>query len=59
MPNEVVCCQCNLPESKCDCERYCCYCQGQENVRLGADGQYYCPDCRVACDVSLANANEK
>jgi hypothetical protein len=22
---------------------------------MGEDGQYYCPDCREACDVRLAN----
>ena len=59
MPGTIVCSQCDLPEGKCQCDRYCCYCQGQENIRLCADGKYYCPDCREACEVSLANFNEK
>jgi len=25
-------------------------------VRLCMDGLYYCPDCREACDVSLASS---
>jgi hypothetical protein len=37
------------------CEKYCTICKGQHNIRLCADGLYYCPDCREACDVSLAN----
>lgn len=44
------CVQCDQPESKCQCERYCTLCQSQYNVRLVADGLYYCVDCREACD---------
>ena len=57
MQNETLCAQCDRPERQCTCDRYCCYCQGSERVRLCADGQYYCPDCREACDVRLANAD--
>jgi hypothetical protein len=52
---QIVCTQCDQPEDYCRCEKYCTICKGQHNVRLGADGLYYCPDCREACDVALAN----
>ena len=51
---DTVCASCEKTEQECKCDRYCCYCQGQENIRLAADGQYYCPDCREACEVPLA-----
>ena len=56
MPGPVHCVVCDKPETQCSCEKYCTICQGQTNVRLGADGLYYCPDCREACDVPLANS---
>ncbi len=56
---KVVCAQCDLPESKCACDRYCCYCQGHDGVRLCVDGIYYCPECREACEVRLAESNDK
>ena len=46
--------QCDKPEYQCSCEKYCTICKGQLNVKLCADGLYYCPDCREACDVPLA-----
>lgn len=52
---QIVCTQCEKTEEYCDCEKYCTICKGQHNVRLCSDGLYYCPDCREACDVSLAN----
>jgi len=39
------CMQCDMTEDKCDCEKYCCSCQGQIDVRLCSDGLYYCPPC--------------
>ncbi len=54
MQAPINCGQCDLPEERCTCERYCTICKGQHNVRLCSDGLYYCPDCREACDVSLA-----
>ena len=56
MAGPTVCMQCDLPEDRCTCERYCTICKGQQNVRLCSDGLYYCPDCREACDVSLATS---
>jgi hypothetical protein len=52
---QIVCVQCDQTEEYCTCEKYCTICKGQSGVRLGADGLYYCPDCREACDVPLAN----
>jgi hypothetical protein len=57
MQTTVVCSQCDQPETKCECDRYCCYCQGQQDIRLCADGKYYCPDCREACEIALAQDN--
>jgi hypothetical protein len=56
MPGPVLCAMCDMPEERCSCEKYCTICKGQHNVRMGADGLYYCPDCREACDVPLANS---
>ncbi|HSC77903.1 MAG TPA: hypothetical protein VLB32_05010 [Candidatus Acidoferrales bacterium] len=44
------CMQCDLPEEKCPCPRYCILCQNPETVRLVGDGLYYCADCREACE---------
>jgi len=52
------CSQCDQPEEKCRCDRYCCICMGQYAVRLCLDGLYYCPDCREACEVTLAATPE-
>jgi len=52
---QIVCTQCDKPEQYCSCEKYCTICKGQSNVRLCTDGLYYCPDCREACDMALAN----
>jgi len=46
---QFVCMQCELNEAKCGCEKYCCSCQSQLDVRLCHDGLYYCPPCREAC----------
>jgi hypothetical protein len=55
MQGPIVCTMCDKTEQYCTCEKYCTICKGQHNVRLCADGLYYCPDCREACDVTLAN----
>jgi hypothetical protein len=55
MQEKILCLACEKPEHECKCDRYCWLCQGQYGVRLCADGQYYCPDCREACDILLAN----
>jgi hypothetical protein len=50
MADKFICNLCDLTEEKCQCQRYCCLCLGEHNVRLVQDGQYYCIDCREACD---------
>ena len=52
MAEDFVCAQCDRTEDKCDCERYCILCKGQHDVRLCQDGQYYCLECREACDLA-------
>ncbi len=51
MAQAYVCAVCDLTEDRCQCDKYCCLCQGFHNVRLCQDGQYYCLDCREACDL--------
>ena len=51
MAERYRCAVCEMEESRCECDKYCCLCQGQDNVRLCADGQYYCAACREACDM--------
>jgi len=47
--------QCEMPENKCECEKFCCLCQSQIEVRLCQDGLFYCPPCRQACDYIVAD----
>ena len=47
---EFRCLVCNQPEERCTCIKYCALCQTDYRVRLTEDGQYYCADCREACD---------
>ena len=51
MAEKFRCNICDLEESRCECDRYCWLCQGGNNVRLCQDGQYYCLDCREACEL--------
>ncbi len=59
MQSLILCSQCDLPENKCTCGRYCCYCQGQEGIRMCMDGKYYCPDCREACEIHVVENHDK
>lgn len=54
----VVCGQCDKPEHACRCDKYCVYCHAQHGVRLCNDGLYYCPACREACEISIADRYE-
>ncbi len=47
---KFLCMQCDMPEEKCQCEKYCAFCQGQAEIRLCHDGLYYCPPCREAAE---------
>jgi len=53
----TLCAQCDKTEAQCACEKYCCFCQSQTHVHLCVDGLYYCPDCREACDIRLADTD--
>lgn len=44
-----LCSQCEMPEPRCACERYCVLCHSQTDIRLCKDGLYYCEACRTAC----------
>ena len=54
----VVCVQCDKAEYQCSCEKYCTICKGMDTVRLCTNGLSYCPDCREACDVALAESRD-
>jgi hypothetical protein len=51
MAELYVCGMCEKPEKDCACDRYCWLCLGEYNVRLCHDGNFYCQDCREACDL--------
>jgi len=51
MPRKIFqCCACGQTEDRCQCVKYCALCHADHGVRLTEDGQYYCLDCREACD---------
>ena len=50
MAERFRCMVCDQVEETCDCHKYCALCQGSNQVRLCEDGQYYCLECREACD---------
>ncbi|HJY88044.1 MAG TPA: hypothetical protein VKE24_14515 [Candidatus Acidoferrales bacterium] len=56
MAEPVLCLVCDKPEFACDCDRYCWVCMGQYGIRMCVDGQYYCPDCREACDIRVVDS---
>ena len=51
MAERYHCSVCDQVEEKCDCDKYCCLCQGEHQVRLCMDGLWYCLECREACDL--------
>jgi hypothetical protein len=55
MAGPILCVACDKPEYDCTCDRYCWICKGQHGIRLCIDGQYYCPDCREACDIRVVD----
>ena len=46
---QIRCAQCEQPESRCWCEKFCVLCQSQLDIRLCTDGLLYCEACRTAC----------
>ncbi len=59
MAGPVVCSVCDKSEEYCECEKYCSICKGQHGIRLCIDGQYYCPECREACDVRVVDTRDR
>ena len=55
MAEPYKCGICDLEESRCLCDKFCCLCHGANNVRLCNDGLWYCIDCREACDLQAQN----
>lgn len=49
------CNQCEKPENQCECEKFCCLCQSQLDIRICADGLMYCEPCRNACDYKTSD----
>lgn len=52
-PKFFLCYVCGKQEEDCKCDRYCSLCHSEFAVRLTEDGQYYCSDCREACDYKV------
>ena len=57
MRETVRCLQCDREEERCDCDRYCIFCQSFSDVRLCPDGLYYCRDCRELCGYEVGERN--
>jgi hypothetical protein len=55
MAEPFICIQCDRTEDKCVCDKFCCLCQGEHNVRLVQDGNYYCLECRESCEYEAQN----
>jgi hypothetical protein len=49
------CGQCEMQEDQCECDKFCCLCQAQLDVRICADGLMYCEPCRNACDYKTSD----
>lgn len=50
MANRFRCGVCDQVEEKCQCEKYCYFCMGGNDVRLVENGCYFCLECREACE---------
>lgn len=44
-----------MADDQCECERYCCLCYSQLEIRMCFDGLFYCTACREACDYKVAD----
>lgn len=54
-PAKYHCVQCEKPEAQCECEKFCCLCQSQFDIRMCYDGLMYCEPCRSACEFKTAD----
>lgn len=50
---------CEMIEDRCECEKYCCLCQSQMDVRLYKDGLWYCQPCREACGYQVPEESHR
>jgi hypothetical protein len=53
------CGQCEMSEDQCDCDKFCCLCQSQLDIRICKDGLMYCEPCRAACDYKTSDADSR
>jgi len=44
------CAQCEKSEDQCECDKFCCLCSSQLDIRICKDGLMYCEPCRSVCD---------
>ena len=49
------CGQCEMLEDQCECDKFCCLCQSQLDIRVCKDGLMYCEPCRNACDYKTSD----
>jgi hypothetical protein len=49
------CGQCEMSEDQCECEKFCCLCSAQLDIRICADGLMYCEPCRNACEYKTSD----
>ena len=49
------CAQCEMPEAQCECDKFCCLCQSQLDIRICQDGLMYCEPCRAASDYKTSD----
>jgi hypothetical protein len=59
MPKLFQCAVCDLPERRCECDRFCGLCQSLDDVRLCEDGLFYCRPCRESCDLQAQYADSE
>ena len=55
MGQQVNCIVCEKPEHQCKCEKFCALCHDDHQIRLCTDGQFYCLNCREACDFQITD----
>ncbi len=51
------CAQCEKAEDTCECDKFCCLCQSQLDIRICKDGLMYCEPCRSACDYQISDSS--
>jgi hypothetical protein len=54
-PAKFRCGQCEMMETSCECDKFCCLCSSQLDIRICKDGLMYCEPCRAACDYKTSD----